>query len=340
MKKACLLFVLFALAGSAKAQTPEKKSRAVVFKFTETWCGPCGAWGWNLANKVVDSIGDKGYYVGVMGSSDATLDANCWSPFQNNFLLNGYPTFVVNDYKTLDFFSSIKEKYDQFAATEPLASPAGLVSISGNTLSVNTKTKFWSAASGDFYLAAFLIEDKVKATQVGQTGIVEHHFLMRGSLMPDFSPWGQSLASGTIAANTEYNKSFTMALEPGWVKNNISVLLVVYKKVEEKYIVVNTVKAKNQTTGIDKIDLDADIAVFPNPATDQVNLQMRLSGEAGLAIAVCDITGREVYKVAQAKYKAGEHNLQIPTTGLANGVYHIRVDGNHAMAYKRFVVSR
>lgn len=338
MKKAFLLLVLFELGiFSVKAQTPEKKLRAVVFKFTETWCGPCGAWGWNLANKVVDSIGDNGYYVGVMGSSD-TLNANCWSPFQTNFILNGYPTFVVNDVKSLDFFSSIKGKYEQFAATEPLASPAGYASISGNSISVTAKAKFWSAANGSFYLAAFLIEDKVKAGQVGQTGIVEHHFLMRGSMMPDFFPWGESLASGAIAANTEYSKTFTMPLNPSWIKSNISVLLVVYKKVNDKYALVNAVKAQNQATGVDELNLESNIAVFPNPATNQINLQMSLARAAELEIAVCDITGREVGKVPHAIYKEGKNAIQIPTFNLANGIYNIRVDGKGTKIYKRFVV--
>jgi hypothetical protein len=341
MKKVFLLLVLFELGiFSVNAQTPEKKSRAVVFKFTETWCGPCGAWGWNLANNVIDSIGDNGYYVGVMGSSDVTLDANCWSPFQTNFILDGYPTFVVNDVKALPFFSSIKGKYEQFAATEPLASPAGFASISGNSISVTTKTKFWSAANGTYYLAAFLIEDKVKAEQLGQTGIVEHHFLMRGSMMPDFSPWGQVLASGAIAANTEFNKTFTMPLNPSWVKNNISVLLVVYKKVDEQYVLVNAVKAKNQPTGVDELNLETEMAVFPNPATNQINLQMKLAQVRELAVFVCDITGREIFKVASSKYKEGEHNLQIPVSNLANGLYSIRIDGNGARAYKRFVINK
>ena len=341
MKKAFLLFILFGLGiFTAKAQTPEKKSRAVVFKFTETWCGPCGAWGWNLANNIVDSIGDNGYYIGVMGSSDVSLDANCWSPFQNNFILDGYPTFVVNDVKALTFFSTIKGKYEQFAATEPLASPAGYASISGNSISVTTKTKFWSAANGEYYLAAFLIEDKVKAGQLGQTGIVEHHFLMRGSMMPDFFPWGQALASGAIAAHTEYNKTFTMPLNPNWVKSNISVLLVVYKKVGDKYVFVNAVKAKNQTTGIDGLNVASDISVFPNPAANQVTLQMRLTQAAGLEISVCDITGREVYKVLHTRYKEGVNSIQIPTFNLGNGIYHIRIAGSGTKAYKRFVVNR
>lgn len=341
MKKAILLLVLFELVMlSVNAQTPEKKSRAVVFKFTETWCGPCGAWGWNLANNVVDSIGDNGYYVGVMGSSDISLDANCWSPFQSNFILDGYPTFVVNDVKVLTFFSTIKGKYEQFAAMEPLASPAGLASISGNSITVNTKTKFWSAANGAYYLAAFLIEDKVKATQLGQTGIVDHHFLMRGSMMPDFSPWGQALASGTIAANAEYSKTFTMPLNPNWVKNNISVLLIVYKKVGDKYVLVNAVKAKNQTTAIDEFTLRTDVSVFPNPATSQINLQMNLTKASEIGIFISDIAGREVFKVSRSIYKEGEQVIQIPTFNLANGIYNIRVEGKDTRTYKRFVINR
>ena len=36
-------------------------------------------------------------------------------------------------------------------------------------------TKFFEAGSGDYYIAAYLTEDKAKNRQASQTGVVEHH---------------------------------------------------------------------------------------------------------------------------------------------------------------------
>lgn len=340
MKKTLYLLLLLMLAIRTGAQMPEQKSRAVVFKFTETWCGPCGTWGWNLGNLVADSIGDNGYYVGVMGSSGDSMNANCWSSFQNNFILNGYPTFVVNDYKTLDFFSSIKEKYEQFAAAEPLASPAGFMSITGNDVTVQAKARFWTATSGDFYLAAFLIEDKVKEKQLGQTGIVEHHSIMRGSMMTNLSPWGEALVTGPVAAQDEYSRNFSMALKPYWVKANLSVLLVVYQKVGDKYLLVNAVKAKSQPTSIAARKTAPAITLFPNPVSDVVNLRIAGAGSGKIWLSICDVTGRQVVPSREIETDSGTQSVSIPVPQLPNGTYSIRIGHEQAEASERFVITR
>ncbi len=341
MKKKLLVFALFAgINFSANAQIPEKKSRAVVFKFTESWCAPCGTFGWNLGNMVVDSIADNGYYVNVMGSSGDSLNANCWSPLQNNFPLTGYPSFVVNDNKISEFFVYIKDKYEKFAVTVPLASPAGYTVISGSSISVKTKTKFWSDTSGEYYLAAFLIEDKVKAKQNGQTGIVEHHYIMRGTMMADLSPWGHKLASGAIPANTEYTNNFSMALNSKWVKSNISVLLVVYKKIGDKYQLVNSMKAKNSTININEFTVQDNINVYPNPARDNFYIQIMLEQASEIMIKVYDVLGREVYNIPTTKYKQGENKVYVPTTNLPDGSYNILVVGNNSKTYKKVLVMK
>jgi len=343
MKRELLaLTIATGIALSASAQVPEKKSRSLVLKFTETWCGPCGDWGWSLAESIIGDIGDKGYYVGVMGSSSpATMNANCYGAFESNYPVTGYPTFIVNDEDGGYYLSTVQSKYNTFAGTVPLASPAGIASISGNTISVSTKTKFWSAASGEFYLAAFVVEDKVMAEQNGQSGVVEHHHLMRGSMMPDNSPWGQSLANGTVAVNTEISKSFSMTIPSHWNKSNLSVMLAVYKKESGKYKFINAMKATSGTTSVAAIAGMSEVTLYPNPSRDgKATLRVTLEASASLRVAVTDLTGRKVYAADARTYQQGVNEIAIPAATLPNGMYTVSLYSDKGVKNQPLVIAR
>lgn len=344
MNKPLLTFFLAAgIATSAVAQVPELKSRSLVLKFTENWCGPCGAWGWDLAEDVIGDVGDKGYYIGVMGSSSpGTMNANCYAAFESNYTVTGYPTFIVNDADGGYSLSGIQSLYSSYYTTTPVASTAGAISLSGNTLSVVAKTRFWSATSGEYYLSAFVVEDKVMAAQASQSGLVAHHNLLRGSMMPDKSPWGQQLATGTIAANTELLKAFSMTIPDGWNKENLSVILAIYKKEGGKYKFINTIKATNgNVTSVEEVAGLAGLTLYPNPShADHTWLALSLEEAGTLRVTVTDITGRKVYATGDQRYAKGDSRIAIPTAALPGGVYAVSVRSDKGVSTRSLVIAK
>ena len=65
MKK-ILLFAFCAVAfTNASAQVPKKVSTSLVHKITATWCGPCGGWGWTLADDIIAATKDKSLFVSL-----------------------------------------------------------------------------------------------------------------------------------------------------------------------------------------------------------------------------------------------------------------------------------
>lgn len=337
-----LLGIMLCLAVSSFAQTPEKKSRAVVFKFTETWCGPCGDWGWQTAEETIAQLGDKGYYIGVMGSSNpSTMNANCYSTFESNYNVAGYPTFLIKEDQNSQTSSQVMGLVNAFAATTPAASPAANFSITGNTLNVTAKAKFWAATSGEYYMTAFLVEDGVQATQNGQSGTVSHHHILRGTMEANLSPWGQQLASGSIANNAEYTKTYSIALNAAWVKAKLEVYVVIFKKNAGKYEFINAIKGKSGTTGIEEVQGLESATLFPNPTEGVTHLQTSLKEAMNLNIRVTDPLGRVVYTSGQLKLKAGTNDLTIPTNGLSNGMYLVSlISDKGQMTTQRLVVSK
>lgn len=344
MKKLILtLGIVAGFAAISNAQEPEQKARSVVFKFTETWCGPCGGWGWDLAEEIIGDIGDKGYYVGVMGSSSpSTMNAMGYSTFESNFTVGGYPTFMVNNTDGGYYLSTVSAIYNPFYSTSPVASPAGKFSIHDSKIYVNAKVKFWENASGDYYLAAYVIEDGVQAAQNGRPeSPASHHQLMRGTMNTDISPWGQVLGSGTHAADALYSDiQWDMTIKSGWDASKLSVLLVVYKKEGSKYTVVNAMKAVDaSTTGITENTAVAQMEVYPNPSRlSNAQLKVSLNQPQTLSVSVSDINGRIVYQAPATLFTSGVNQIEIPSTNWSAGTYNVTINGENISKTSTLVV--
>lgn len=262
-------------------------------------------------------------------SSPSSMNSNCDIALENNYPLVGYPTIMVNDVDGGYYLSGIKPDYDAFYSTTPEASPAGIYSFDGSTLNLNTKTKFWSEESGEYYVTAFVVEDKVEATQNGKSGTVEHHYLLRGTMSPDLNPFGLLLHNGSIPANTEYSQNFSITIPSLWKQENISVILAVYKKEGIKYAFVNAAKATMGTTSIDHINKNiANTKLYPNPTTNAgANLEFHLNKSSELTINVYDVLGKVVYTSNVQKFESGQNTVYIPTHNISAGFYNVSIIG-------------
>ena len=67
--------------------------------------------------------------------------------------------------------------------------------------------------------------------------------------------------------------------------------------------------------------------VYPNPAKNEVNVEVAFEKNAAISIALYDVTGREIYtaKSNEAKY----HHHKINTTAIASGMYIVKVTSNN-----------
>lgn len=76
------------------------------------------------------------------------------------------------------------------------------------------------------------------------------------------------------------------------------------------------------------------VHVYPNPFTDELKLDIYQPANGEVAIAITDITGREVYSSTKELSK-GIHYLSIPVSSLQSGIYFIKaVSGERVMKQK------
>jgi hypothetical protein len=97
---------------------------------------------------------------------------------------------------------------------------------------------------------------------------------------------------------------------------------------KEFQIYTTMLAVDEQTTGIEDESLAAGIRVYPNPASDHVNVELPKSAE----LRVVDQAGREVYTA-----KANSAKERIDISALESGIYFIQVNSEGAVTTERLL---
>ncbi len=95
----------------------------------------------------------------------------------------------------------------------------------------------------------------------------------------------------------------------------------------------------NSIVGVQPVEPSAlkEIALFPNPVTNQAEVQFELSEAAPLQLEVRDLTGKVVLPKASATFSAGRHNWDILTTQLPAGIYTVFLHANDGVKALKMV---
>lgn len=70
------------------------------------------------------------------------------------------------------------------------------------------------------------------------------------------------------------------------------------------------------------------IQLYPNPATDNVNVQFDLNQNSDVEINVLNLNGQTLYSKKLNRIQKGEQNIELPVSNLSSGIYMISVKTN------------
>ncbi|WP_412070298.1 T9SS type A sorting domain-containing protein [Rubrivirga sp. IMCC43871] len=82
------------------------------------------------------------------------------------------------------------------------------------------------------------------------------------------------------------------------------------------------------------------VGAFPNPATGTARVRFELATAADVSLRVFDTTGRQVMTLADGARAAGSHDVSADLSGLASGVYVLRMVADGDVATARLAVVR
>ncbi|MES2681283.1 MAG: M64 family metallopeptidase [Bacteroidota bacterium] len=92
------------------------------------------------------------------------------------------------------------------------------------------------------------------------------------------------------------------------------------------------------TVGIRQIKAQLEFAMFPNPASDIINLNYTLLEDADISISVIDMGGRTVMRDRIGKSAAGEYKKTIRVSELREGNYILALKVNNQVINNKFII--
>ena len=90
--------------------------------------------------------------------------------------------------------------------------------------------------------------------------------------------------------------------------------------------------------GINENKNDIALNLFPNPATDNVQVNYTLTSETIVTISLFDVTGKLVSTVSEGSQAQGRHFAHINTSSIAKGFYTVKVETSFGQSTSKLIV--
>lgn len=90
----------------------------------------------------------------------------------------------------------------------------------------------------------------------------------------------------------------------------------------------------------EKKDALSKLSTFPNPASNNLNVQYALSKNAKVSIKIYDMSGRKVYTKAKSRLQQGNYLQKIDISGLEKGIYSLTLEAGKQTAVKKIAINQ
>ena len=336
MKQRILLFSLLVFSTGLFAQDVPTTQMPLVTKVTATWCTNCGSWGWDLFEGLVEDNKDKALLVAAHPSGGLVSPAG--SSFSSNFNAIGQPKFYLNNEDQRPTRNSVAAKrteigglIDDMRSQSPVANVGFIANMADGKITVRTKTKFFEAAQGEYYLSLYILENNVVASQTSRGSNAVHKEILRTSF--DSDVFGQQLTTmSDISADMEFTNMHEIDVNLAWNTANLTLAGMIWKKEGATYQYVNGNKTNDfdgdLTSSVQNAFSEvSDFSVLPNIISNNATVQLNLEQSIQNAqINVYDLTGKKLKTIFSGNLSGGVQSFEIEKGNLPNGMVFITLE--------------
>jgi hypothetical protein len=117
-------------------------------------------------------------------------------------------------------------------------------------------------------------------------------------------------------------------------------IVFVQDMISKDIIQSGSAQAVNLGVGLVKIDNDASIGVYPNPAQDFAAVGIKLNNPSTVDITITDVQGKVVYSQKGQQVPAGQSEIKFNTADFSTGTYMISVVTNQGTMTEKLVISK
>lgn len=159
-----------------------------------------------------------------------------------------------------------------------------------------------------------------------------------------FSPGFVHGLDGTFIQNTGDSARFRGILRPfsaslAAYSGQTIYICFLHDSDDDNLISIDDILVKGTTPlGVANNDASFDMQVYPNPASEKVNLNFALKNTSPVYAAVYDMSGKRVGLISDKSYLAGNHSLVYDVKNLKSGMYQIMVRTKDTQNVLKFVV--
>jgi hypothetical protein len=236
-------------SGGSTTLSVEKMNRAALIYFGEDWCPPCGSYGGPTLDSCLKQEGTllTGMKINTSSNNSSlnwSTGQGMWNVFNSGVFAsaNAIPSMAVNTTKQSvstnisSNYSGAVNKATTFANGTVIAGIALSKRISGDSMSVDTKVKFFSdiAEGSDYRLAIYVVEDKIITSQDISTGTgtnpnYVYRNLVRTCNASSYTGLEVNNGGDAIVLDQEFSANYKMYLKPAWNKSNLKVIGILWK---------------------------------------------------------------------------------------------------------------
>lgn len=239
-------------------------------------------------------------------------------------------------------------------------------------LTVNASARFYGPINDDFRINCYIIEDSVTGSGSGYNqvnaynGTASSEWYQKGNPIVGFAhrhvcrqmlggAWGTaSVIPNPTTDGGLYTKQYSYTLPAGWNDSRVKVVVLVqhYSNTATDRQVLNALEihlneadstsVASGNTSINETEANvAAISLYPNPATDVVNVTYSLKNAASVSFEVFNIIGQNVQTTKHSELAQGDYRSTINTSDFKNGVYFIAVkEENKVVNTLKFVINK
>ena len=216
--------------------TPTALKKALIFKKTATWCPYCGDWGNTYSNDITSSFPNC-QVIALHG--DMTMESTVGDAIMDALPSAGWPHFYsgAEDYTPQYNYSSV---INTELAEAVEVSMAMEKSTNGSTINVKVQSQWLGSTSGEYFLAVYVLEDGIVATQQIDGSPADPNFVHDHVLRGEAS--GAAFGKAITINGEGYLEEFDIALGSSMVPANCYPVAVMWKRNGANYDFVNLIK--------------------------------------------------------------------------------------------------
>ncbi len=116
-----------------------------------------------------------------------------------------------------------------------------------------------------------------------------------------------------------------------------------YPKVSIKFVADNWQEGNGfelefyKIEGVDDHSGIENVSIYPNPATNLINVAIEATDAQDIAASIVDMTGKTIY-VEQFSFNGGEQIYTIPVNNMAKGIYFLNLQSKQGKTVRKFIV--